>query len=137
MKALVVESSSTMRSVLHRLLLVRGFEVSEADDSSNALDVLQQMGSADLVLLNLGLHEAESLEWIARLRHEVTRNTEIVILAEREPEARELHRALIAGADDYLVKPFTAKQIDEKLAKAGFNDHWVSPPDSQDQTCRY
>jgi two-component system chemotaxis response regulator CheY len=137
MKALVVESSSTMRSVLRRLLLVRGFEVSEADNGRNALDVLHDMGKADLVLVDAGLQEMESLEFITRLRHEAARDTEIVILAEREPGTRELHRALIAGADDYLVKPFTSKQIDEKLAQAGFSAHWHCDSDRQDQSCRY
>jgi CheY-like chemotaxis protein len=52
MKALVVEKSSTMRSVLLRMLLMRGFEVAEAENGSSAWKVLQDLGRADLVLVN-------------------------------------------------------------------------------------
>jgi response regulator of citrate/malate metabolism len=44
----------------------------------------------------------------------------VILLAAVEPGMPTLHRALLAGADDYLMKPFTSRQIDEKLAKAGF-----------------
>jgi DNA-binding response OmpR family regulator len=42
------------------------------------------------------------------------------MLAVAEPGIRELRRALKAGADDYLTKPFTSQQLDAKLAEAGF-----------------
>ena len=45
MKALVVDSSNTMRSVLHRILSMRGFEVTEADNCQQAMDVLRMMGA--------------------------------------------------------------------------------------------
>ena len=121
MKALVVESSNTMRSVFRRLLCMRGFEVSEADCGPQALEVLHYMGSADIVLLNWSLCEINSLEFIAQLRKQTAHNTTVILLAAVEPGMPALHRALLAGADDYLIKPFTSRQIDEKLAKAGFS----------------
>ena len=121
MKALVVESSNTMRSVFRRLLRMRGFEVSEADNGAQALEVLHGMGEADIVLLDWGQHEISSLEFIAQLRRQTAHNTTVILLAAIEPGMPTLQRALLAGADDYLMKPFTSRQIDEKLAKAGFN----------------
>ena len=120
MKALVVESSNTMRSVFRRLLCKRGFEVSEADSGTQALEVLHCIGSADIVLLNWSLCEINSLEFIAQLRKQTAHNTTVILLATVEPGMPALHRALLAGADDYLIKPFTSRQIDEKLSKAGF-----------------
>jgi two-component system chemotaxis response regulator CheY len=122
---------------LRRILLVRGFEVSEAGDGRMALDVLHEMGTADLVVVDVALHEPESVEFITRLRHEAARHTEIVILAEAELGTRELQRALIAGADNYLVKPFTTRQIDEKLAQAGFHGHLDLASDRTGHSCRY
>jgi two-component system chemotaxis response regulator CheY len=119
MKALVVDSSNTMRSVLHRILSMRGFEVTEADNCHQAMDVLRVMGSADLVLVDWRVHEVNGLEFVTRLRHESVEDTRVVMLATADPGTRELHGALIAGADDYLVKPFTGLQIDEKLAQVG------------------
>jgi two-component system chemotaxis response regulator CheY len=120
MKALVVDSSNTMRSVLHRILSMRGFEVAEADNCRQAVDVLRGMGTADLVLIDWSLREIDGLEFVTRLRHESVENTRVVMLVAAEPAIRELHGALIAGADDYLMKPFTSLQIDEKLAQVGF-----------------
>ena len=119
MKALVVETSGTMRAVLRRILSMRGFEVSEAETGQQALEVLHKMGAADIVLVDWTLIGMNSLEFIACLRHETAHETMVLMLAEREPGIRELHRALIAGADDYLTKPFTSLQIDEKMARAG------------------
>jgi len=119
MKALVVDGSNTMRSVLHRILSMRGFEVAEAGDCQQALDVLRDMGAADLVLVDWIPHQVDSLEFVARLRHESVEDTRVVMLVAAEPGMRELHGALIAGADDYLMKPFTSLQIDEKLAQVG------------------
>jgi two-component system chemotaxis response regulator CheY len=118
MKALVVDSSNTMRSVLHRILSMRGFEVTEADNCHQAMDVLRIMGPADLVLVDWIVHE-DGLEFVTRLRHESVEYTRVVMLAAAEPGTRELHGALMAGADGYLVKPFTGLQIDAKLAQVG------------------
>jgi len=125
MKALVVERSSTMRAVLCRILSMRGFEVAEADDCGQAWTVLHGMGKAALILVDWNLHELDSLEFIARLRLEMARETMIIMLVAAAPGMRELHSALIAGADDYLMKPFTTLQIDEKLHRLGLLSHPV------------
>jgi two-component system chemotaxis response regulator CheY len=119
MKALVVNSSNTMRSVLVRILSMRGFEVAEADNCRQAIDVLRAMGTADLVLVDWILHDIDGLEFVTQLRHESVEDTRVVMLVAAEAGMRELRGALIAGADDYLMKPFTSLQIDEKLAQAG------------------
>ena len=119
MKALVVDSSNTMRSVLHRILSMRGFVVAEADNCQQAMDVLRSMGTADLVLVDWVPHQIDGLEFVARLRQESVEDTRVLMLVAAEPSIRELHGALIAGADDYLIRPFTSLQIDEKLAQVG------------------
>jgi len=67
-----------------------------------------------------GQSDIETLEFIAQLRLEAYDHTMVILLAAVEPGMRRLQRAFIAGADDYLMKPFTSLQIDEKLAEAGF-----------------
>jgi two-component system chemotaxis response regulator CheY len=119
MKALVVDSSNTMRSVLHRILSMRGFEVTEADNCRNAMDVLRGMRRADLVLVDWIPDETDGLEFVTRLRHEFVEDTRVLMLVAAEPGMRELHGALIAGADEYLIKPFTSLQMDKKLAQVG------------------
>jgi DNA-binding response OmpR family regulator len=98
---------------------MRGFEVAEADNCRQAIDVLRTMGTADLVLVDWIPHQPDGLEFVARLRHESLEDARVVMLVAADPGVREIHRALIAGADDYLRKPFTGLQIDEKLAQVG------------------
>lgn len=121
MKALIVESSETMRSVLCRILSMRGFEVLEAGDSLQALGDQRSKRAFDLVLVEWDPHEIEILGFIAHLRQSAAPNTTIIMLAQTEPSAREVHPALLAGADDYVVKPFTSQEIDEKLVRAGLS----------------
>jgi len=120
MKALVVVSSSTMRSVLRRILSMRGFEVAEAGDGLQALDTFRSMGTVDLVLVDWIPHEAAGLEFITRIRHGAAHDTIVIVLVACELGMRELRRALIVGADHCLTKPFTSLQFDESLAQAGF-----------------
>jgi len=119
MKALVVEKLSTMRSILRRMLSMRGFEVAEAENAPQALDVLRRMGTADLVLVNWIPSEIDNLDFISKLRRQATHKTTVIMLATSEPGMRELHAVFIAGADDYMMMPFTSLQMDERLARAG------------------
>ena len=123
MKALVVDSSKTMRSVLARILSMRGLVVAEAETAREAVTVLEAMGQADLVLVDWNLPGGGGLEFVARLRRELAYDTKVILLATNEPGIREVHRAVIAGADAYLIKPFTSLQIDEELNQAGYTWH--------------
>lgn len=123
MKALLVASSSTMRAVLRRILFMRGFEVEEADNGRQTWEVLQGMCRVDLVLVDWILNQVDSLEFIARLRRETAHETIVILLVTAAPGVRELHRALMAGADDFLIKPFTSQQFDEKLHRLGLLGH--------------
>jgi two-component system, chemotaxis family, chemotaxis protein CheY len=123
MKALVVESSRTMRAVLRRLLYMRCFEVAEADNGRQAFDVLSGIGTADLVMVNWTPREADGLEFITRLRHKTAHDSIVIVLATVDSGVRDLQRAFRAGANDYLMKPFTALQIDEKLTRFGLTKH--------------
>jgi two-component system chemotaxis response regulator CheY len=136
MKALVVETSSTMRAVLHRILCMRGFEVSEAENGQQALDISRRMGQVDIVFVDWTLREMNSLEFIVRLRHETAPDTMVLMLAAREPEVHEVQTALVAGANDYLTKPFTAQQIDEKMTRAGLTWEWDRYRDRSVLPCR-
>jgi two-component system chemotaxis response regulator CheY len=136
MKALVVEKSSTMRSVLRRILSMRGFEVTEAGDVKGALDALNSMGSSDVAMVQWNAHDFGTLELVAGLRNKPPHKTTIIMMAEAEPGIRELQQTLMVGADDYLVKPFTSLQIDEKLEQAGLTQQMGGLADRQGLSCR-
>jgi DNA-binding response OmpR family regulator len=136
MKALVVDKSDAMRSILGRMLSMRGIEVAEAENGSRALEVLRDMGSADLVLASWMPREMENLDFITTLRRHTAHAATVIMLAAYEPGMRELHNALMAGADGYLTTPFTSIQMDEKLEQLGFVVHRGKCLARQSLSCR-
>jgi len=115
---------------------MRGFEVDAQSEARRAIDPIQNSDAIDLVLIEWIVNEKDSVDVVTRLRLGAGRNAVIVLLADIEPAARELQGALIAGADDYLVKPFTSRQLDEKLARAGFGREFESCSDRTGHPCR-
>ena len=122
---LVVDDEAPMRSLLVASLAVHRYRTLEADSARQAIELVARE-SPDLVLLDLGLPDADGLEVTARLR-EWTR-VPIIVLSARGLEADKV-RALDAGADDYLTKPFG---IDELLARIRVAErHARAPSESE------
>lgn len=104
---LLVEDDPNIRKLVRVNLQKRGYTVSEAEDSHQALDLFQE-ASIDLVLLDLvlpGLSGVDICAWI-RARSEVP----IIVLSARLEEDLKI-AALDAGADDYVTKPFSPKEL--------------------------
>ncbi len=104
---LIVEDDPNIRKLVRVNLLKRGYTVSEAEDSHQALALFQEE-SADLVLLDLvlpGLSGVDICAWI-RARSDIP----IIILSARLEEDLKV-KALDAGADDYVTKPFRPEEL--------------------------
>ena len=136
MNALVVDNSSTMRSVLRRILTMRGFEVIEAENVEGALELLRDTQSPDIAMVQWGNDGIDSLALVSYLRSAPPHKTMTIMMAEAEPAMRELQQVLTAGADDYLVKPFTSRQIDGKLDQASLARQWAGNADLRGIPCR-
>lgn len=119
---LVVEDDAAIRSALSRALTERGHAVSSAPTAMQALRVVLDC-PPDLVILDLGLPDLDGFEVLRMLRAIST--IPVVIATARDDEA-EIIRALDAGADDYVVKPFGFGQIEARvravLRRAGEED---------------
>ncbi|MDA0255677.1 MAG: response regulator transcription factor [Planctomycetota bacterium] len=107
LRVLVVEDDAAARDAIRRGLIDRGAEVLEASDG---LAALEQVASGDpaLVVLDLMLPMLDGEHVISRLRR-MGPLPVIVVSAKRSPDDRV--RALDLGADDYLVKPFTMREL--------------------------
>ena len=104
---LVVEDDPNIRKLVRVNLVKRGYTVSEAEDSHQALSLFQEV-PVDLVLLDLvipGLSGVDVCAWI-RSRSDVP----IIILSARQEEELKV-AALDAGADDYVTKPFGSEEL--------------------------
>ncbi len=104
---LIVEDDPNIRKLVRVNLVKRGYTVSEAEDSRQALSLFQEV-PVDLVLLDLvlpGLSGVDICAWI-RARSDVP----IIILSARQEENLKV-AALDAGADDYVTKPFGSEEL--------------------------
>ena len=115
MKALVIDDSKAMRSILSRMLQGLGFEVLEASNGREGIERLQATGSVDLALVDWNMPEMNGLEFIRTVRAEQSYDGVLLMMVTTETEMENVVRALAAGANEYVMKPFTQEIILEKL----------------------
>jgi two-component system chemotaxis response regulator CheY len=119
MRALIVDDSSAMRAYLKMILKAGGFEVSDARNGQEALAVLRAAERPDVVLLDWNMPEMDGFETLRALRAERRWDEIKVMMVTTETEMVEMARALDAGADEYVMKPFTREVIFDKLELLG------------------
>ena len=119
-KALIVDDSKTIRMILGRILRELGYEVCEAIDGKDALKVIEaQKAAVDLVLADWNMPEMNGLDLVKHLRQNPDLASMKVIMVTTETEADHIASALEAGADEYVMKPFTKDILREKLELVG------------------
>ncbi len=114
---LVADDSKTMRTIIRRSLETLGVSaITEAADGAEAVALFQQQ-PFQLVLTDWNMPNKTGLEVIQEIR---SQNAQVpIIMITTEAERRQVLRAIEAGVSDYLVKPFTADTLREKLEKHG------------------
>jgi two-component system chemotaxis response regulator CheY len=121
-KALVVDDSRTIRTILRRLLIELGYEVCEAADGKEALAVIEAEGTAvSLVLTDWNMPEMDGLALLKRLRQIPELSLLKIIMVTTETELNRMVTALDAGANEYVMKPFTKDILREKLELIGIH----------------
>jgi two-component system chemotaxis response regulator CheY len=116
-RVLIADDSSTMRKIIIRSLQAVGVsEVTEAADGTEAIAKFQP-GLFDMVLTDWNMPGKSGLEVVQDIRG---RDAKIpIIMVTTEAEKGRVMQAIQAGVSDYLVKPFTAETLREKLTKHG------------------
>lgn len=117
MKFLVVDDFSTMRRIVRNLLKELGFvNVDEAEDGAVALRKLQD-GQFDFIVSDWNMPNMDGLTMLQTVRASDTLKTIPVLMVTAEAKKENIVAAAQAGASGYIVKPFTAATLDEKLTK--------------------
>jgi len=119
MKALIVDDSRAVRTLMKRMLGEMGFEVFEAGDGRQALDLLQDIGPVDLALVDWNMPEMDGLEFVKALRAERGFADVMVMMVSAESDMANIARALMVGADEYAIKPLTRDMLVDKLQLLG------------------
>jgi two-component system chemotaxis response regulator CheY len=116
-KFLVVDDFSTMRRIVRNLLKELGFSnVHEAEDGVDALAKLRG-GEFQFVISDWNMPNMTGFELLRMIRSDAQLKTLPVLLITAEARKDNIIAAAQAGASGYIVKPFTAATLDEKLAK--------------------
>lgn len=118
MRALIVDDSRFVRGYLRGLLEVKGIECEEAADGQAGLDWLKCNGPFDIALVDWNMPLMNGLEMLQKLRAGGFSGLKVMMVT-TEAENEFILRALNAGADEYLMKPFDDKALTEKLAILG------------------
>ena len=119
-RALVVDDSRAMRMVLSKALAASGFQVVQAANGREALEIMHREGaSIGLVLLDWNMPETSGIEVVEKLRSQSAFQGVRVVMVTTETEIEQMARALDAGADEYVMKPFTREALEDKLRMIG------------------
>ncbi len=121
MRALIVDDSSAMRAFLRMILKQAGFATSEARNGREGLEALARTPLPDLVLLDWNMPEMDGFTMLRHLRADSRLPSVKVMMVTTETELAEMSKALDAGANEYVMKPFTREVLLDKLELLGFS----------------
>ena len=120
MHALVVDDSNTIRIILTAYLKKLGFDVTVAINGREALDRLRGMAKADIVLVDWNMPEMDGLSFVRAVRADNEYAALPLMMVTTNVELTNVAEALDAGANEYMMKPFTMDILKAKLELLGF-----------------
>jgi two-component system chemotaxis response regulator CheY len=118
-KALIVDDSTATRFILAKMLREIGFESVQAEDGQKALDVLRANKEVTLALVDWNMPVMNGLDFIIELRKNSDYSNMKVVMVTTETEMMQVVRAIEAGANEYLMKPFTKDMVLDKMKLMG------------------
>jgi two-component system chemotaxis response regulator CheY len=118
MKVLIVDDSRAMRSVIGRLVKKLGHETVEAGHGKEALEKLATGEHVDVALVDWNMPLMNGLELVQALRASANHANLPLLMVTSETEVERVVAAMEAGADEYLMKPFTDQELATKIELA-------------------
>jgi two-component system, chemotaxis family, chemotaxis protein CheY len=117
MKILIVDDFSTMRRIIKNLLRDLGFQnTHEADDGQTALPMLQS-GNFDFLVTDWNMPGMQGIDLLKAVRADAKLSSLPVLMVTAESKREQIVEAAQAGVNGYIVKPFTAQTLQEKIGK--------------------
>lgn len=115
MRALIVDDSRAIRRLLSQIVRKLGYEVVEAANGREALAVLAKSQHPDVVLVDWNMPEMNGLEFVREVRDQREYANLPLMMVTSETEVEQVMVALAAGANEYVMKPFDAQTLADKL----------------------
>ena len=117
MKVLVVDDFSTMRRIVKNILRQLGFQnILEADDGSTAVGLLERE-KVDLIISDWNMPQMTGIELLRHVRSTETLKDIPFLMVTAEAQQENIIEAVKAKVSNYIVKPFTADTLNEKIEK--------------------
>jgi two-component system chemotaxis response regulator CheY len=115
---MVIDDSPVIRKVLKRILEALDFETLEAGDAAEALDQCRRQ-MPDAIMLDGFMQGMDGFEFLRELRRQPSGHKPKVIYCTTENEVSQIARAMHAGADEFMMKPFDRAMFNAKLQQIG------------------
>ena len=115
---LVVDDSSVIRKVARRILEGLDFQISEAENGEEAIEVCRQQ-IPDAILLDWNMPKMDGYEFLRALRRLPGGDKPKVVFCTTENDVAHIARALHAGANEYIMKPFDKEIVEAKFQEVG------------------
>jgi two-component system chemotaxis response regulator CheY len=119
MRALVIDDSRAVRLLVGNILREQGFDVVAAGHGQEGLERLQENPEIQLVLVDWNMPVMNGLEFIQAVRKVRAWDEVRLVMVTTETESEQVQRAINAGANEYVMKPFTAEVLVAKLSLLG------------------
>jgi two-component system, chemotaxis family, chemotaxis protein CheY len=119
MNSMVVDDSRATRTIIARILGELGFTVTQAASGMEAMQKLEQEGIPDLMLVDWNMPEMSGYDLVCAVRAKPDYQKMRMLMVTTETEIERVTSALAAGADEYLMKPFTKEMLIDKLRILG------------------
>ncbi|WP_297056862.1 response regulator [Thermosulfurimonas sp.] len=115
MKALVVDDSKSIRQIERRYLEEMGFTVVEAENGEEALKILRENPDVRLIILDWHMPVMNGYEFLKTVRANPEWNQVKIMMVTTENQQKSVIDALMAGANEYLMKPFDREMLETKI----------------------
>jgi two-component system, chemotaxis family, chemotaxis protein CheY len=119
MRALVVDDSRAIRRIIGEMLRKLGYEVHEAAHGIEALARLEEIEMPDVLLVDWNMPEMNGIELIRAVRSNPMYSNLPIMMVTTETEMERMAQAFVAGANEYVMKPFDQATIADKLQLLG------------------
>lgn len=118
---LVVDDSRVVRKVARRILEELQFNCDEAEDGQQAYEYCAK-GMPEVILLDWNMPVMSGIEFLEKLRHMPMGTSPSVVFCTTENDMAHIQRAMMAGANEYIMKPFDTDIIKSKFVQIGLID---------------
>ena len=119
-QALVIDDSQGVRMLLRDILVPLGFAVEEAAEGREGLDRLRALDDVQLVLVDWDMPVMDGHRFVSAVRADPAYSRQRLVMVTGQTSIECVRKALAAGVDEYVMKPFDQRVISEKIALLGF-----------------